>query len=260
MTAIAGADAARRAAVTTNQRFYVRIAYACAAVAVLGFAPTYWIPLLSGGLELAPITHLHAIVFYGWLTLLIVQTRLAASRQLVRHRELGVLGVAVATAMCFVGTGAAVQSVRQAQAAGFGDAGLAFSVVPLSGIVFFAALFTLALVNVKRLDVHKRLILVATISLLQAAVGRVFLLALGADPPTAATTAPPPVFVTVVPGLVSDLLLVWAMLHDKRTLGHVHRVYWAAGAALLVLQVIRIPIAETDAWTSIARFVLTLVP
>jgi hypothetical protein len=37
-------------------------------------------------------------------------------------------------------------------------------------------------------------------------------------------------------------------------------VYWAAGAALLVLQVIRIPIAETDAWTSIARFVLTLVP
>jgi hypothetical protein len=260
MTAIASADAARRAVVTTDHRFYVRIAVACAAVAVLGFVPTYWIPLLSGRLELAPITHLHAIFFYGWLALLIVQAQLASSRQLIRHREMGVLGVAVATGMCFVGTGAAVHSIRQTQAAGFGDAGLAFSVVPLSGIVFFAALFTLALVNVKRLDVHKRLILVATISLLQAAVGRVFLLALGGDPPTLATSAPPPVFVTVVPGLVSDLLLVWAMLHDKRTLGRVHRVYWIAGAALLVLQVIRIPIAETEAWASIARFVLTLVP
>ena len=260
MTAVTETDVARRVAVTASHRFYVHMAYACAAVAVLGFAPTYWIPLLSGRLELAPITHLHAAFFYGWLALLIVQTRLAAARRLMRHRELGVLGVAVATGMCFVGTGAAVNSIRQAEAAGFGDAAIAFSVVPLSGIVFFAALFALALVNVRRLDVHKRLLLVATISLLQAAVGRIFLLALGGDSPTLATAAPPPVFVSVIPGLVSDLLLVWAMLHDKRTLGRVHRVYWLAGAALVVLQVIRIPIAETTVWTSIARFVMTLVP
>jgi hypothetical protein len=260
MTAVAGADVARRVVVTTDHQFYVHMAYACAAVAVVGFAPTYWIPLVTGRLELAPIIHLHAIFFYGWLALLIGQTRLVANRRLSRHREVGVLGVAVATGMCFVGTSAAVHSIRQTQAAGFGDTGLAFSVVPLSGIVYFALLFALAILNVTRPDVHKRLLLVATISLLQAAVGRIFLLALGADPPTAANAVPPPVFITVLPGLVSDLLLVWAMVHDKRTLGYVHRVYWIAGASLLALQVIRIPIAASPAWAAVANFVTTLVP
>jgi hypothetical protein len=87
-----------------------------------------------------------------------------------------------------------------------------------------------------------------------------FLLALGGDPPTAATAAPPPVVFSIMPGLVSDLLLVWAMVHDKRTLGYVHRVYWIAGASLLALQVIRIPIAASPAWAAVANFVTTLVP
>ena len=259
MTAVAEADVARRVVVTTRDRFYIRMAYACMAIAVLGFAPTYWIPLLTGTLNVAPVIHLHGIFFYGWLALLIVQTRLASTRRLQRHRELGVAGVALATGMCFVGIAAAVHSIRQLDAAGHGEAARAFSVVPFSGIAFFALLFTLALLNVKRLDVHKRLLLVASVSLLQAAVGRVVILALGAPPPTAAAP-PPPVAVTVLPGIISDLPLIAAMLYDKKTLGHVHPVYWLAGGALLVVQVIRIPISETAAWTAIANAMVALAP
>lgn len=44
-------------AVSTCQFFYVRIAAACVAVAVIGFAPTYWLPLVRGSLNIAPIFH-----------------------------------------------------------------------------------------------------------------------------------------------------------------------------------------------------------
>jgi hypothetical protein len=259
MTVIAHPTLADRVVVTTpTNEFYSRMAYACLAVAVAGFAPTYWIPLFTGRIALEPILHLHAVVFYGWLTLLIVQSRLAATRRLTRHREFGVFGAAWATLMCCVGIAAAVNSINQSTAAGFGDRALAFSVVPITGILFFAVLFAIALLKVKQPDVHKRLILIATVSMLNAAVGRLFLLFLGAPAP-AASVAPPPVAVTIPAGLIADLLLVPALLHDRKHLGRVHRVYWIGGAALLASQLLRVPVSQTAAWKAMALFFVDLL-
>ena len=260
MSRIVSAEALPYVAAPTRDRlFFSRMAYACAAVGVLGFAPTYWVPLLTGNLTVAPVLHLHAMVFYGWLALFVVQSRLVASRQVSRHRSVGLAGVALATAMCFVGSMAAVDSMRVADAAGFGLAARAFSVVPLTGIAFFAALFVIAVVNVSRPDVHKRLMLVATVSLLNAAVGRLFLLALGQPAPSVAVE-PPPVFVTIIPGLLADALLVPALLYDRTHLGRVHRTYWIAGAALIASQFLRVPIASTDMWGRVAAGVNALMP
>jgi hypothetical protein len=101
--------------------------------------------------------------------------------------------------------------------------------------------------------------LVATVSLLQAAVGRWFLLflapsTLGGGP----AISPPPVFVTIIPGLVSDLLIVAAMVHDRTTTGRVHPVYWIAGGALVAQQVLRVPLSTTSAWTQIAHWLSTI--
>lgn len=258
MTVIAEAGIARRAAVATRQQFYVRLAAACLAVAVVGFAPTYWVPLLRGTLRVPAISHVHAAVFYGWTVLFLVQTWLAANHKVARHRELGVFGVALATTMCFVGMAAAVTSLKQSTAEGFGDAVRAFTIVPVSGIAFFAVLFTLALLKVKRLETHKRLMLVATVSLLQAAVGRWFVIFLAPARLDGGPVSPPPVFVTIMPGLVSDLLIVAAMVHDRRTTGRVHPVYWFAGGALVAVQVLRVPLSTTAAWTGVANWLLAL--
>ena len=258
MTVIAQTDVARRVPVTTGQRFYVRMAAACVAVAVIGFTPTYWLPLVRGTLNVPPIAHVHAAVFYGWTLLFLVQAWLAANRRLTRHREWGVFGVALATTMCFVGMAAAITSLKQSTADGFGDAVRAFTIIPVSGIVFFAALFTLALLKVKQLETHKRLMFVATVSLLQAAVGRWFLIFVAPVPLGGGPVSPPPVFVTIMPGLVSDLLIVAAMVHDRKTTGRVHPVYWIAGGALVALQVLRVPLSTTTAWTQIANWLLTV--
>ncbi len=241
-----------------GHRFYVRIAAACVAVAVVGFAPTYWLPLFRGTLEVPAISHVHAVVFYGWTLLFLLQTWLAANRKFTRHRELGVFGVAVATTMCFVGMAAAITSLKRSTADGFGPAVQAFTIVPVSGIAFFAVLFTIALLNVRQLETHKRLMLVATVSLLQAAVGRWFLIFLAPDPLGGGPVSPPPVFVTVMPGLVSDLPIVAAMVYDRRTTGRVHPVYWIAGGALLALQVARVPLSTTAAWIETTSWLLKI--
>ena len=246
------------ATAATVEQFYVRIAAACLVVAVVGFTPTYWLPLFRGTLNVPAISHLHAAVFYSWTLLFLAQTWLAANRKLTRHREWGVAGVALATTMVFVGMAAAITSLKQSTADGFGDAVRAFTVIPVSGLVFFVALFTIALMKVRQLDIHKRLMLVATVSLLQAAVGRWFVIFIAPVPLGGGPVSPPPVFVTIMPGLISDLLIVAAMVHDRKTTGRVHPVYWIAGGALVALQVLRVPLSTTAAWTQVAHWLSTV--
>lgn len=235
-------------------RFYVRMAATFVAIAVIGFAPTYWVPMSRGTLAVAPIVHVHAVLFFGWTLLFWVQTALAADGRLTRHRELGVAAVAVATSMCFVGMAVTVSSLRRADAAGFGAAGRAFSAVSVTAIALFAGLVAIALVNVRNPDVHKRLMLVATASLLQAGVGRWFALFL--RPPDA--LGPPPVAVTVMPGLLSDLLIVAGIIHDRRTRGRVHPAYWIVGAAVVAVQVLRVPLSSTRAWTHVTDWLIAM--
>ena len=249
-------------ATATGDRFYVRMATACLVVAVVGFAPTYWVPLLRGTLEIHPLAHLHATVFYGWLLLLIKQSSLASAGRLARHRSLGMLGVALATAMLFVGVGMAIDSIRQLDAAGFGEQGRRFSVVPLTAAPFFVGMFAVAVAQAKNRELHNRLMLVATISLLQAAVGRWFLLLLASPRPDGfiGPLMPPPVAVTILPGLVTDLLIGVAMMHDRLTRGRIHPAYLIGGAAVVCLQVIRVPLSATNAWARVVNWVMAVAP
>lgn len=244
-------------AASRGQRFYFHMSLVCLGVAVLGFAPTYWMPMARGALQVSPITHVHALFAYAWVLLFVLQASLASSGRITRHRELGVAGVAIATALCFSGTATAINSIKRMELLGLGETARAFSIVSISGVVFFAALFIIALLNVHRPDVHRRLMLVNTAGLLQAAVGRWFVLFLAPD---RATAGPPPVLVTVMPGLVVNLIIVAAMIHDRRTRGRVHPAYWVAGGALLAVQLLRVPLSATTAWMRATDWLVALSP
>jgi hypothetical protein len=244
----------------STDRFYARMAIACLAVGVIGFAPTYWVPLLRGTLEIPPLAHVHALFFYGWLLLFVRQSALAASGQYVRHRALGLLGIALASGMVFVGTGTSIHSLKESIADGFEPAGRAFAIVPISGIVLFAILFAVAIAKVHDSDVHKRLMLVNTAGLLQAAVGRWFLLFLAPPRLPGAPVSPPPVAVTNGAALAVDLLIVVGMIYDWRTRGRVHRVYWIAGAVTLAVQLLRAPLSQTTAWLTVTDWLLAVAP
>lgn len=170
------------------------------------------------------------------------------------HRAWGLAGISLATAMAITVVLASINSMRVADAAGLGDAARRFSIVALGSVLVFAALLATAIVHVKRPEIHKRLMLVAMVPLMHAALGRVFFTLLA--PPGAAL--PPPVFATIPSALTADLLLVAALLHDWRTRGRIHPVYLVCAPLLVAEQLLAVPISHSARWLAIAAWVQSL--
>jgi len=238
--------------------FYVRMSYVCAAVAFLGFAPTYWAPVAAGTLSVAPIVHLHGLLFFAWTVLFIVQAHLMNARMRTRHRALGLVGIALATAMVFTGVMVTVHSLEIGIAAGAAARARAFSIVPLTTVLTFAGLVGAAIAASRRPAEHMRLMLVATISLLVPAVARIVRIALTPAGVITGAANPPPVGLSLMASAVADLVLAFAIAHDWRERGRPHRAYVIGGVVLVLVQVLRVPLSETAAWHSFTNVLLSL--
>ena len=201
-----------------------------------------------------PVVHFHGLLFFAWMLYFARQSWLAASGQVMRHRASGMIGISLATAMTISGFLVAVNAMKRSAAAGMTDEGIAFAIVPLSGMLFFAVVLTLAIVYIRQKEIHKRLMLLASISLLDAAVARWFLTFLAPPGPL----GPPPVPVTIPPALVAYLLLVAAIVHDWRSRGRPHPVYVYGGIALVAVKFLNWPISTTAAWHSLAGGILAM--
>src|SRR5438552_543911 len=120
--------------------------------------------------------------------------------------------------------------------------------------LFCTVVFTLSIAAVRRPEYHKRLMLLAAISLLDAAVARWFLTFLAPPGPP----GPPPVAITILPALVAYLLLMPAIVFDWRRRGRPHPVYVFGGAALIAVKVLNLPIGNSSWWHSFAGGILAL--
>ncbi len=235
--------------VATERRFYVWLTGAIVVAAFGGFTPSFWSKMASGATVGAPILYIHGLLFSAWVLFLFVQSALVASGQTLRHKDWGLAGVALAGMMAFSVPIAVLNSIALADAAGFGDSARRFAAVPLVGLVLWATLLTIAFANVRRPETHKRLVIVATAAMLQAAIARVFILLAGVQ----SGGASPPVFVTIPAGILADLFIVAGMIHDWRTRGRPHRAYVGGGAAVLAVQLLVVPISASSQWLSFVQ-------
>jgi hypothetical protein len=240
----------------TRRWFYVWMAGACVLIAFVGFAPTYWLQLTSGTVVGSPLLHLHALLFSAWPLYLLLQTVLAARGRVARHRAWGLLGVSLATAMVLVGFAVADDVLVARLAAGFGDRARAFHIASTSIIVLFGIFTAAAIVCVKRPEVHKRLMLLATISILPPAIARLFFaVSVGIGPGLRPGLGPPRAVESVMaPALVADALILAGVIYDMRTRGRPHPAYVVGGALLLAVQVLRVPVSTTHWWYAVADF------
>jgi hypothetical protein len=250
-----GMDAMTLGVVRSNARwFYVAMAASGVVIAFGGFVPTYWAKLAQGSFTGAPILHIHGALFFAWTLFFLVQTTLVATGRTIDHRHWGMAGISLATAMGISVVLASINSMKVAETIAMGDAARRFSVVALSALVVFAALFGLAIANVRRAEAHKRYMLLAMVPLLQAATARVFMTLFA--PPDA--VGPPPVFVAVPPGVFVDLFIVAAIVFDWRTRGRPHPIYLIGGSVIVAVQLLCVPISDTAAWMAVATWVESL--
>jgi hypothetical protein len=234
-------------AITRRQRerwFYISMSIAAVITVFAGFAPTYYLrPYFNTG-PLMPLLHLHGLVFTSWLVLFLVQTTLVAAHRTDIHRRLGILGGVIAVLMIVIGATTAVIRASQGATPLPSVSALSFLVVPLGDISVFAILVGAGLYYRRRPDVHKRLMLLATISILAAAIARL---------PFAIMQAGPPAFF----GL-TDLFIVVCVLYDLFTLKRVHRATVLAGLLIIASQPLRLMLAGTHVWLAFAGWLTNL--
>jgi hypothetical protein len=234
--------------------FYVWMAGVCALIAFGAFAPTYWMQLPGATFIGPPLLHVHALLFSAWTLLLLSQTMLAATGRLEHHKAWGLAGISLASVMVVVGATVAVMRVR-AGLAQYGDAMLAFLILPLSGLALFAGFFIAAIANLNRPEVHKRLVLLATISLLEAAMARVFfVIATGGGPGARPGLGPPPsVTMAILPSMLLELLIIAACIRDWRVRGRPHPVWIIGGVLYAVVVFARVPFSASAPWLAFAN-------
>jgi hypothetical protein len=224
------------ASLSTSARdglFYTSMAVAMAVTVFVGFSPTFFLKILSASPPLSPLLHVHGAAFAAWYALFFTQTRLIAGDRPDLHRLLGLAGFGLAVAMVVLGVAAAIMAIRNNHT----PPGLdprSFLVLPFFGITVFAVLTTAGFVMRKRRETHKRLMLLASIAMLDAAIARI--------PGVFALGGPLASF-----GL-QDLFVIACIAYDFSTRRRVHPAYLFGGLFILAMQPLRIIVSQTPWW------------
>lgn len=235
----------------SDRPLYLLAAVIIPLIVLAGFARTYYLKGFFATPALPSlIVHIHGIVMTAWVVLFIVQVTLVAKRRTKLHQRLGVLGGVLAALVVIVGILTALYAAARVTSTPNvdtpGPPPLAFLIVPLGDMVVFAILIGAALYYRKRLDVHKRLMLLAAINILVPAIARI--------PLNFITNGGPLVFF----GL-ADLFLLGFVAFDTVRHRRLHPAFLWGSLLIIVFQPLRILLAGTDAWISFAAALVRLV-
>ena len=220
----------------TRPKIYVGLTALMAAVVAVGFWPSYFGQLIHGLPDRPWIIHVHGAVFVGWMTLLAVQVGLAATGRVRAHRKLGSFGIAYGFLVLILGliAGFAAPVIHFSAGEWSMDQAAGFLLLILGDMVLFGGFFIGAIVYRRQPEVHKRLMVLATVALVFAGAGRMEYLAM-----------PVRLAIWLSP-------VVAGMVYDRVTRGSVHRTYWV-GLAVLVVLFARVFLLESEAWLRIGR-------
>lgn len=161
----------RIARFTGEHDFYVAAAIGVIIVVLAGFSIDA--DLLSNPSRVSVLVQLHGVVMLTWIALFFTQTVLVARHRVDLHMKLGIFGAALATTVVVLDTAVLIVACRL----GVGHmpqgitAGL-FLAFGLFNLTTFAILVCSAILLRGRSDWHKRLMLLAVILLLDAALAR----------------------------------------------------------------------------------------
>ena len=225
-----------------DRRFYTAMAVAVLIVVFVGFTPTYYLRWQFTSPPLPLFLHVHGVVFSSWIVFFFVQTALVAAGKTAVHRTAGWFGAALALTMGPVGAVSGILSMRAQVEAGNVVPALAFLTTPILSMLVFSILAGAGIALRRRPDWHKRLLLLATISLLDAPLAR--------WPIAFLTTS------TWAYYVAADLFIAAAIAYDLRTRRAVHPVLLWGGVLIVTGQVLRTPLGNTEVWQTFARILI----
>jgi len=226
-----------------DRRLYIWFVVFIPLIVLAGFARSYYLKGFFGTPALPSLlVQLHGLVMTSWVVLFVTQVSLVATGRTRIHQRLGVFGAILAALIVIVGVLTAIAGA--ARGATPGPPALQFLVVPLVDMLVFATLVGTALyLRRRRLDIHKRLMLLAAVNLLTPAIARI-----------------PLHFIETGGALaffgLTDVCLLACVAFDTVKNRRLHPVFLWGTLLIIASQPLRLMLAGTDVWM---RFATTLV-
>jgi len=214
---------ARTGSTTALSPFYLLITSAMTCTMFLGFSFTYFGPMARGVYpDVSPMVHVHGWTFFAWYLLLPLQAGLIRSRKVALHRTLGLASMALGALMIVVGLVVSLVQIDLARAPD-GNPFWQLMGVPIFGVwILFTVFYVEAIRRRKRVEDHKRLIVLASASALSAATFRIVVRIAGFS-----------IWVAVIGTLAAVIFPLIAILHERQRQAASHPVY-AWGVAAMV--------------------------
>ena len=228
-----------------DRRLYFIAAIIVPIIVLIGFARTYYLKAIFATPPIPSLlVHLHGLVMTAWVLLFATQVSLIASRRTKLHRQLGIAGGFLAGAVFVVGILTGIYSA--ARGASPGPDALQFLIIPIGDMIAFGVLVGLALYYRRKLDVHKRLMLLAALNVMTPAIARIPLGFIQSNGPLAFF------------GL-TDVFIIVAVIIDTVKNRRLHPVFLWGSIALIIWQPLRLIFSGTHAWLRIAETLVALV-
>jgi hypothetical protein len=157
---------------SAHRRFYFYAVLGAAIIVFAGFAQSYFLKGFFGTPPLYPLLHLHGLVMTSWFVLFATQSWLIETHRVHLHRQLGIFGALLAVTILLIGAAVVTINAREGRVP---PAAPVPVVVFLSyaNLVAFGVLVSAAICFRGRGEFHRRLMLVATLNLLPAAISRI---------------------------------------------------------------------------------------
>jgi hypothetical protein len=228
----------------TDNYFFSGMALLLLVTVLVGFARTYFL----AGVFRAPLpsvlVHVHGAIFTCWILLLITQVSLVSAGRVDIHRKLGLAGFGLACVMVIIGvftaSGLLARNISPVPAF---DA-KTFYAIPLSDMVVFATLIFFAYRLRSNPAAHKRLILISTITLMDAPTGR---------PPFAVITNH-----QYFDSIFCIAFLLMLVGYDLWSMHKVQRATIFGGLLMIIIEQVRVPIGMSAGFHTFATWAQNL--
>ena len=215
------------------------------AITIASLIPQYFIGFLADPVEHSPQMIVHGAVFLAWYVLFSFQAGLVASGRLVIHKRLGYASVlfalflVVSGGIMLVGT---MQSHQPDWTEQYLLSRTSFVWAIFHTLVSFAAFYVLAVSYRRQSQVHRRLILLASLSMMAASITRFAYLPIIPIDGTAFTL------------LLTYSLLAAPLIIDRVRDGKIHPVLIYGTAIYVITQIVAMAIIPTTAIGKILAF------
>jgi len=237
-------DEQRTHAIAGRSRMLVSAGALTALIALVGFWPTYFGPLVSGRVNVSPLLHVHAAVQTAWLGMFIAQIVLARTGRRTLHMQAGRWFMAFSVVVCGFSLAVTFDGFARHIAAGEAATAQRLLFGHLREVIWFAAFVLAGWIYRARPETHKRLMLVATVILVYPAGGHrmTFL------------PQPVPLFLFM---LIWGVPIYLMMIYDYAKQRIVHPAYVIGLLAMLAERLV-LPLRTTETWITISGWLVQL--